>query len=102
MVLTEPDTGSDVGAGRTKAVEQPDNSWHINGVKQFITNGDSDDLFENIMHITLARPKSAGPETKRLSLFLVPKYLPNPKTGEPGEHNGVFVTKLEHKMRLKG
>ncbi|MCV7383194.1 acyl-CoA dehydrogenase [Mycolicibacter longobardus] len=101
MVLTEPDAGSDVGAGRTKAVEQSDGSWHIDGVKRFITNGDSDDLFENIMHMTLARPEGAGPGTKGLSLFLVPKYLPDPETGEPGERNGVFVTGLEHKMGLK-
>ncbi|MGV0627469.1 acyl-CoA dehydrogenase [Mycolicibacter minnesotensis] len=101
MVLTEPDAGSDVGAGRTKAVEQPDGSWHIDGVKRFITNGDSDDLFENIMHMTLARPEGAGPGTKGLSLFLVPKFLPDPETGEPGERNGVFVTGLEHKMGLK-
>jgi alkylation response protein AidB-like acyl-CoA dehydrogenase len=101
MVLTEPDAGSDVGAGRTKAVEQPDGSWHIDGVKRFITNGDTDDLFENIMHMTLARPEGAGPGTKGLSLFLVPKYLPDPETGEPGERNGVFVTGLEHKMGLK-
>ena len=101
MVLTEPDAGSDVGAGRTKAIEQPDGTWHIDGVKRFITNGDSDDLFENIMHIVLARPEGAGPGTKGLSLFLVPKFLPDPETGEPGERNGVFVTGLEHKMGLK-
>ncbi|ORV54117.1 butyryl-CoA dehydrogenase [Mycolicibacter engbaekii] len=101
MVLTEPDAGSDVGAGRTKAVEQPDGSWHIDGVKRFITNGDTDDMFENIMHMTLARPEGAGPGTKGLSLFLVPKFLPDPQTGEPGERNGVFVTGLEHKMGLK-
>ncbi|CAJ1493123.1 acyl-CoA dehydrogenase [[Mycobacterium] kokjensenii] len=101
MVLTEPDAGSDVGAGRTKAIEQPDGSWHIDGVKRFITNGDTDDLFENIMHLTLARPEGAGPGTKGLSLFLVPKFLPDPETGEPGERNGVFVTGLEHKMGLK-
>ncbi len=101
MVLTEPDAGSDVGAGRTKAIEQADGSWHIDGVKRFITNGDSDDLFENIMHMVLARPEGAGPGTKGLSLFLVPKYLPDPHTGEPGERNGVFVTGLEHKMGLK-
>ncbi|HTM84522.1 MAG TPA: acyl-CoA dehydrogenase [Mycobacterium sp.] len=100
MVLTEPDAGSDVGAGRTKAVEQPDGSWHIDGVKRFITSGDSDDLFENIMHMVLARPEGAKPGTKGLSLFLVPKYLPDPQTGEPGERNGVFVTGLEHKMGL--
>jgi alkylation response protein AidB-like acyl-CoA dehydrogenase len=101
MVLTEPDAGSDVGAGRTKAIEQPDGTWHIDGVKRFITNGDTDDLFENILHVVLARPEGAGPGTKGLSLFLVPKYLPDPETGEPGQRNGVFVTGLEHKMGLK-
>jgi alkylation response protein AidB-like acyl-CoA dehydrogenase len=101
MVLTEPDAGSDVGAGRTKAVPQPDGTWHLDGVKRFITSGDSDDLFENIIHLVLARPEGAGPGTKGLSLFFVPKYLPDPETGEPGERNGVFVTGLEHKMGLK-
>ena len=101
MVLTEPDAGSDVGAGRTKAVPQPDGTWHLDGVKRFITSGDSDDLFENIMHMVLARPEGAGPGTKGLSLFFVPKYLPDPETGDPGERNGVFVTGLEHKMGLK-
>jgi alkylation response protein AidB-like acyl-CoA dehydrogenase len=101
MVLTEPDAGSDVGAGRTKATEQPDGSWHLDGVKRFITDGDSDDLFENIMHMVLARPQGAGPGTKGLSLFFVPKFLPDPRTGAPGERNGVFVTGLEHKMGLK-
>ncbi|MGC7345000.1 acyl-CoA dehydrogenase family protein, partial [Mycobacteroides abscessus] len=67
MVLTEPDAGSDVGAGRTKAVQQPDGTWHIEGVKRFITSADSDDLFENIMHLVLARPEGAGPGTKGLS-----------------------------------
>jgi alkylation response protein AidB-like acyl-CoA dehydrogenase len=101
MVLTEPDAGSDVGAGRTKAIAQPDGTWHIDGVKRFITNGDADDLFENIFHLVLARPEGAGPGTKGLSLFLVPKFLPDPETGDPGERNGVFVTGLEHKMGLK-
>jgi alkylation response protein AidB-like acyl-CoA dehydrogenase len=101
MVLTEPDAGSDVGAGRTKAIQQPDGTWHIDGVKRFITNGDTDDLFENIVHLVLARPEGAGPGTKGLSLFLVPKYHFDPKTGEIGERNGVFVTGLEHKMGLK-
>ncbi|QZT63094.1 acyl-CoA dehydrogenase [Mycolicibacterium austroafricanum] len=101
MVLTEPDAGSDVGAGRTKAVQQPDGTWHIDGVKRFITNGDADDLFENILHVVLARPEGAGPGTKGLSLFLVPKFHFDPQTGEPGERNGVFVTGLEHKMGLK-
>jgi alkylation response protein AidB-like acyl-CoA dehydrogenase len=101
MVLTEPDAGSDVGAGRTKAVQQPDGAWHIDGVKRFITNGDTDDLFENIMHLVLARPEGSGPGTKGLSLFLVPKFLLDPESGEPGERNGAFVTGLEHKMGLK-
>ncbi len=101
MVLTEPDAGSDVGAGRTKAVQQPDGTWHIDGVKRFITNGDTDDMFENIMHLVLARPEGAAPGTKGLSLFFVPKYMPDIETGEPGERNGVFVTGLEHKMGLK-
>jgi len=101
MVLTEPDAGSDVGAGRTKAVQQPDGTWHIDGVKRFITSGDADDLGENILHLVLARPEGAGPGTKGLSLFFVPKYHFDPETGEPGERNGVFVTNVEHKMGLK-
>ncbi|HJT95311.1 MAG TPA: acyl-CoA dehydrogenase [Mycobacterium sp.] len=101
MVLTEPDAGSDVGAGRTKAVQQPDGTWHLDGVKRFITNGDSDDLFENTLHVVLARPEGAGPGTKGLSLFVVPKLLFDPETGEPGDRNGVYVTGLEHKMGLK-
>ena len=101
MVLTEPDAGSDVGAGRTKAVKQDDGSWHIDGVKRFITSADSDDLFENILHLVLARPEGAGPGTKGLSLFFVPKYHFDPVTGEPGERNGAFVTNVEHKMGLK-
>ena len=101
MVLTEPDAGSDVGAGRTKAVKQDDGSWHIDGVKRFITSADSDDLFENIMHLVLARPEGAGPGTKGLSLFMVPKFLFDTSTGEPLERNGVFVTNVEHKMGLK-
>ncbi len=101
MVLTEPDAGSDVGAGRTKAVQQPDGTWHIDGVKRFITSADSDDMFENIMHLVLARPEGAGPGTKGLSLFIVPKFLFDPETGAPGERNGAFVTNVEHKMGLK-
>src|ERR1700690_120464 len=101
MVLTEPDAGSDVGAGRTKAVKQDDGSWHIDGVKRFITSADSDDLFENIFHLVLARPDGAGPGTKGLSLFFVPKFLFDFETGELGERNGAFVTNVEHKMGLK-
>jgi len=101
MVLTEPDAGSDVGAGRTKAIQQADGSWHIEGVKRFITSADADDLFDNIAHFVLARPEGAGPGTKGLSLFFVPQYLFNPDTGTRGERNGVFVTNVEHKMGLK-
>ena len=101
MVLTEPDAGSDVGAGRTKAVKQEDGSWHIDGVKRFITSGDADDIGENIIHLVLARPEGAGPGTKGLSLFFVPKFLFDTETGEPLERNGVFVTNVEHKMGLK-
>jgi alkylation response protein AidB-like acyl-CoA dehydrogenase len=99
MVLTEPDAGSDVGAGRTKAVQQPDGSWHIEGVKRFITSAEHD-LTGNILHVVLARPEGAGPGTKGLSMFLVPKYQVNPD-GSLGERNGVFVTNVEHKMGLK-
>ncbi|WP_327142722.1 acyl-CoA dehydrogenase [Nocardia sp. NBC_01327] len=101
MVLTEPDAGSDVGAGRTKAVQQEDGTWHIEGVKRFITSGDSDDLFENIMHLVLARPEGAGPGTKGLSLFYVPKFHFDFDTETLGERNGVFVTNVEHKMGIK-
>ena len=104
MVLTEPDAGSDVGAGRTKAVRQADGSWHLEGVKRFITSAEQD-MTENILHLVLARPEGPGlaprPGTKGLSLFLVPKYHFDPETGEAGTRNGVFVTGVEHKMGLK-
>ncbi|MEN3582710.1 acyl-CoA dehydrogenase [Streptomyces sp. ZYX-F-203] len=100
MVLTEPDAGSDVGAGRSKAVRQEDGSWHIEGVKRFITSGEHD-MSENIIHYVLARPEGAGPGTKGLSLFLVPKFLFDFETGELGERNGVYATNVEHKMGLK-
>ena len=99
MVLTEPEAGSDVGAGRTRAIEQPDGTWHIEGVKRFITSAEHD-MSENIFHLVLARPEGAGPGTKGLSMFLVPKYLVGPD-GELGERNGVRVTGVEHKMGLK-
>ena len=101
MVLTEADAGSDVGAGRTKAIAQPDGTWHIEGVKRFISGGDVGDTAENIFHLVLARPEGAGPGTKGLSLFYVPKYLFDPETFELGSRNGVFATGLEHKMGLK-
>ena len=105
MVLTEPDAGSDVGAGRTKATPNEDGTWNIEGVKRFITSGTSD-LGENIIHLTLARPVGVegvgGPGTKGLSLFIVPEWDFDPESGElTGERNGVFVTGVEHKMGIK-
>ncbi|WP_370288870.1 acyl-CoA dehydrogenase [Nocardioides sp.] len=105
MVLTEPDAGSDVGAGKTFATPNEDGTWNISGVKRFITSAESD-LQENIVHLVLARPKGVegigGPGTKGLSLFLVPKYHFDLETGElTGERNGAYVTNVEHKMGLK-
>jgi alkylation response protein AidB-like acyl-CoA dehydrogenase len=100
MVLTEPDAGSDVGAGRATAIEQPDGSWHIEGVKRFITSAEHD-LTDNIIHLVLARPRGAGPGTKGLSLFVVPKFHFDLETGVLGERNGVYVSNVEHKMGLK-
>src|SRR5690606_9592767 len=88
----------------TRARPQPDGSWHIEGVKRFITSGEHD-LAENIIHYVLARPVgvpgAGGPGTKGLSLFLVPKYLFDEETGELRERNGVFATNVEQKMGLK-
>ena len=105
MVLTEPDAGSDVGAGRTKAFPNEDGSWNIEGVKRFITSGEHD-MAENIMHLVLARPVGVegvgGPGTKGLSLFLVPKFHFDHETGElTGERNGAYVTNVEKKMGIK-
>ena len=105
MVLTEPDAGSDVGAGRAKATPNADGSWSIEGVKRFITSAESD-LSENVIHLTLARPVgvegAGGPGTKGLSLFIVPQHHFDHETGElTGERNGVYVTGVEHKMGIK-
>ena len=105
MVLTEPDAGSDVGAGRAKAVPNEDGSWNITGVKRFITSA-THDMSENIMHLVLARPEgvegAGGPGTKGLSLFWMPEHHFDPETGElTGERNGVYVTNVEHKMGIK-
>src|SRR3954451_8643872 len=105
MVLTEPDAGSDVGAGRTRATPNDDGTWNIEGVKRFITSGESD-LSDNIIHMVLARPQgvegAGGPGTKGLSLFIVPQHHIAPETGElTGERNGVYVTGVEHKMGIK-
>ena len=105
MVLTEPDAGSDVGAGRTKAFPNEDGTWRIEGVKRFITSAEHD-MSENIMHLVLARPQGVegvgGPGTKGLSLFLVPKLHFDLETGElTGERNGAYVTNVEKKMGIK-
>ena len=100
MVLTEPDAGSDVGAGRTKATDNGDGTWSIDGVKRFITSAESD-MVDNVVHFVLARPEGAGPGTKGLSLFIVPKFQVDLETGELGERNGAYVTNVEHKMGLK-
>jgi alkylation response protein AidB-like acyl-CoA dehydrogenase len=107
MVLTEPDAGSDVGAGRTLARRQPDGTWHLEGVKRFITSAEHD-LSDNIVHLVLARPTGpdlpagvGGPGTKGLSLFVVPKFLVDLETGELGTRNGAYVTGVEKKMGLK-
>ena len=104
MVLTEPDAGSDVGAGRTRARDNGDGTWAISGVKRFITNGDFD-WPENIVHLVLARPESTPgrpsvPGTKGLSLFIVPKFWVN-EDGSLGERNSATVTNVEDKMGLK-
>jgi alkylation response protein AidB-like acyl-CoA dehydrogenase len=100
MVLTEPDAGSDVGAGRAKAFDNGDGTWRIEGVKRFITSAEHD-MADNIVHLVLARPEGAGPGTKGLSLFIVPKYHVDLETGELGARNGVYATNVEKKMGLK-
>ncbi len=105
MVLTEPDAGSDVGAGRTKATPNEDGSWNITGVKRFITSAEGG-LSDNTMHLVLARPEgvegAGGPGTKGLSLFWMPTHHFDHQTGElTGERNGVYVTNVEHKMGIK-
>lgn len=104
MVLTEPDAGSDVGAGTTKATLQEDGTWHITGVKRFITSGEHG-MSDNILHFVLARPDNVvgagGPGTKGLSLFLVPKTMFDIHDGELSTRNGVYATNVEKKMGLK-
>ena len=105
MVLTEPDAGSDVGVGRTKATANDDGSWNIEGVKRFITSAEHD-MSDNIIHLVLARPVgiegAGGPGTKGLSLFIVPKHHFDHQTGElTGERNGVYATNVEKKMGIR-
>ena len=81
-------------------MQQADGSWHITGVKRFITSAEHD-LSDNIIHLVLARPEGAKAGTKGLSLFVVPKFHVDLATGELGERNGVYVTNVEKKMGLK-
>jgi len=100
MNLTEPQAGSDVGALRTKAEANGDGSYAVTGQKIFISWGDSD-ITENICHLVLARLPGAAEGTRGISLFLVPKILPD-AAGRPGRANALKVVSLEHKMGLHG
>jgi alkylation response protein AidB-like acyl-CoA dehydrogenase len=99
MNLTEPQCGTDLGLLRTKAVPQQDGSFKITGAKIFITAGDHD-LTENIIHLVLARLPDAPAGVKGISLFLVPKFIPD-ENNNPGARNGVFAAGIEHKMGIK-
>ncbi len=100
MCITESHCGSDVGLARTRAEPQADGSYAISGTKIFITGGDHD-MANNIVHLTLARVTGAPEGTKGISLFVVPKYLPDAE-GNPGERNTVTTGSIEHKMGIKG
>ena len=100
MQLTEPQAGSDVGALRTRADRAPDGSYRIKGQKIFITYGEHD-LTDNIIHFVLARLPDAPSGTRGISLFLVPKFLPN-ADGSPGKRNDVRAHSVEHKLGIHG
>ncbi len=100
MNLTEPQAGSDVGALRSKAEPLGDGTYAVTGQKIFISWGDSD-LTENVCHLVLARLPDGAPGTKGISLFMVPKYIPD-ENGNPGVANSLKVVSLEHKMGLHG
>jgi alkylation response protein AidB-like acyl-CoA dehydrogenase len=100
MNLTEPQCGTDLGLIRTKAVRQPDGSYRITGTKIFISAGEHD-LGENIVHLVLARIEGAPEGTRGLSLFVVPKVLPNPD-GALGDRNAVSCGSIEEKMGIHG
>lgn len=99
MCLTEPHCGTDLGLLRTKAVPQDDGSYKITGTKIFISAGEHD-LTENIIHLVLARLPDAPMGVKGISLFLVPKFMPD-SDGNPGPRNGVACGSIEHKMGIK-
>ncbi|KIC11875.1 acyl-CoA dehydrogenase [Leisingera sp. ANG-M1] len=100
MNLTEPQAGSDVGALNSKAVPNGDGTYAVSGQKIFISWGDND-FCGNVCHLVLARLPDGVPGTKGISLFLVPKYLPD-ADGNPGKANDLKVVSLEHKMGLHG
>ncbi|SFO02334.1 hypothetical protein SAMN04487859_11398 [Roseovarius lutimaris] len=100
MNLTEPQAGSDVGALRSRAEDNGDGSHAITGQKIYISWGDND-FTENVCHLVLARLPDGGPGTKGISLFLVPKFIPD-ENGAPGRANSLKVVSLEHKMGLHG
>ncbi|MFD5226139.1 acyl-CoA dehydrogenase [Microbacterium sp. NPDC058342] len=100
MNLTEPDAGTDLGAIRTLATPRADGSWGVSGQKIFITWGDHD-VAENIVHLVLARTPDAPAGAKGLSLFVVPKFLPD-ASGAPGKRNAVTTVALEHKLGIHG
>ena len=100
MNLTEPQAGSDVGALRSKAEPNGDGTYRISGQKIYITWGDAD-FMANVCHLVLARLPDGAPGTKGISLFMVPKYLPD-ADGNPGERNSLRVVSLEHKLGIHG
>ncbi len=100
MNLTEPQAGSDVGALRTKAEPLGDGTYAISGQKIYITWGDND-FTGNIVHLVLARLPDGGKGTKGISLFIVPKFIPDAQ-GTPGKRNSLQVVSLEHKLGLHG
>ncbi len=100
MNLTEPHCGTDLGLLRSKAVPVGDGSYKISGQKIFISAGEHD-LAANIIHLVLARIEGAPAGTKGISLFVVPKFLPN-ADGSPGKRNGVRCGKIEEKMGIHG
>ncbi len=100
MCLTEPVCGTDLGLLKTKAEEQSDGTFKINGQKIFITSGDHD-LTENIIHLVIARATDSPKGTKGISLFLVPKFKVN-NDGSIGSRNGISTGSIESKMGIKG
>ncbi|MGP5530371.1 acyl-CoA dehydrogenase C-terminal domain-containing protein [Psychrobacter celer] len=98
MCLTEPQCGTDLGQVKSKAIPQEDGTYKISGTKIFISSGEHD-LTDNIIHITLARLPDAPEGTRGISLFIVPKFLPN-SDGESGERNAVVCGSIEHKMGI--